>query len=201
MRKQNSMAKDLILFSLPLILSGVLQQLYNWADAFIVGHSGAEGELLLAAVGVTGPITTLLLRCIIGFTTGLAILAGQEFGQGNTESVSRIKQIFQPLLTGFFLLGTVLVIVFAEPLLRFMDTPANILDYARSYLQIVLAGMPFLLVYNLETSLLRAIGNTKIAFYSVLLSSVLNVILDILFVWVFSELQAPRSPPQFPRLP
>ena len=186
MRKQNSMAKDLILFSLPLILSGVLQQLYNWADAFIVGHSGAEGELLLAAVGVTGPITTLLLRCIIGFTTGLAILAGQEFGQGNTESVSRIKQIFQPLLTGFFLLGTVLVIVFAEPLLRFMDTPANILDYARSYLQIVLAAMPFLLVYNLETSLLRAIGNTKIAFYSVLLSSVLNVILDILFVWVFS---------------
>lgn len=185
MKKQNSMAKELFLFSLPLILSGVLQQLYNWADAFIVGHSGAEGELLLAAVGVTGPITTLLLRCILGFTTGLAILAGQEFGQGNTQSVGRIKRIFQPILTGFFLLSTVLVIVFAEPLLRLMDTPANILDYARSYLQIVLLGMPFLLVYNLDTALLRAIGNTKIAFYSVLISSILNVILDILLVLVF----------------
>lgn len=182
MKQQRSITKELILFSLPLVFSGLLQQLYQWADAFIVGHSGPEGELLLAAVGVTGPITTLLLQCIIGFTLGLSILAGQEFGQGNWNRVRKIHAIFLPIITIVFLVLTVPVILLAKSLLQLMDTPENILSYACSYLQIVLLGIPFLAVYNFYTSLLRAIGNTKVAFYAVLVSSVLNVVLDIVFV-------------------
>ena len=178
------MARELILFSLPLILSGVLQQLYSWADAYIIGHSGTDAQLLLAAVGATGPITTLLLQCILGFTTGLSILTSQELGQGQKSSACKIRSAFQPILTGICLVCTVLVILFTEPLLRLMNTPDNIRNYACSYLQIVLVGMPFLALYNLHTALLRALGNTKIAFYSILLSSLLNVVLDILFVLV-----------------
>jgi chromosome partitioning protein len=75
----------MIRFSLPLIMSGILQQLYSWADAFIVGHSGETGELMLAAVGATGSITTLLVQTIVGFTLGLSIMAAQEYGKKNME--------------------------------------------------------------------------------------------------------------------
>lgn len=79
-------------FSLPLILSGVLQQLYNWADAFIVGN--IEGELALAAVGATGTITNLFVMVITGLTLGLSILAAQKYGRGERESLRRILSTF-----------------------------------------------------------------------------------------------------------
>ena len=88
--KKQSTARELVAFSLPLIFSGILQQLYSWADAFIVGHSGETGELMLAAVGATGSITTLLVQTIVGFTLGLSIMAAQEFGKKNMERLRRI---------------------------------------------------------------------------------------------------------------
>lgn len=89
-------------FSLPLILSGVLQQLYNWADAFIVGN--IEGELALAAVGATGTITNLFVMVITGLTLGLSILAAQKYGRGERESLRRILSTFSIVLGVLFLL-------------------------------------------------------------------------------------------------
>jgi len=177
-----SIAAELIFFSLPLILSGVLQQLYSWADAFIVGH--AEGQLQLAAIGGTSAISSLLVNTILGFTLGLSIMGAQEFGRGNTPRIRRILACFLPLICAVYAVLTVLAVVFSGPILKIMDTPAEIFDFSLSYLRIVLVGIPFLACYNVFTALLRAVGNTKAAFYAVLLSSALNVLLDILLVAV-----------------
>ena len=183
--KKHSIAGEMIRFSLPLIMSGILQQLYSWADAFIVGHSGENGELMLAAVGATGSITTLLVQTIVGFTLGLSIMAAQEFGKKNMERLRRITGSFGPLLAAVYAVLAVLAIVCVRPILQVMSTPAEIFDYSAQYLQIVLMGVPFRAVYNLRAALLRAVGNSKASFYAVLLSSVLNVVLDVLLVLVF----------------
>lgn len=95
-----SIAYGLITFSLPLILSGILQQLYNWADAFIVGN--VEGERALAAVGATTTVINFYLMAITGFTLGLSILVGQRFGGGRTDSVPQVLSTFSVTL-GVFL--------------------------------------------------------------------------------------------------
>ncbi len=175
-----SIAGELIRFSMPLILSGVLQQLYSWADAFIVGH--AEGELQLGSIGATHSLSYFFINTILGFTLGLSIMAAQEYGRGNADKIRRILASFLPVLCGAYTLLSVGGIVFAGPILTLMNTPAEIFDYSLQYLKIVLIGIPFLAVYNLYAALLRAVGNTKLSFYAVLLSSGLNIALDILFV-------------------
>lgn len=179
-KANRSIAGELIRFSLPLILSGILQQLYSWADAFIVGH--AEGELQLGAVGATGSLLYFFINTILGFTLGLSIMGAQEYGRGNADKIRRILANFLPALCGVYTLLSVGGIFFAGPILDLMNTPTEIFDYSLQYLKIVLIGIPFLAVYNLYAALLRAVGNTKLSFYAVLLSSGLNIVLDILFV-------------------
>lgn len=181
--KQQSTARELILFSLPLILSGVLQQLYSWADAFIVGR--VEGELPLAAIGATTSISYFFINTIIGLTLGLSILGAQRFGSGDRNAVRGILKCFLPLLVIGCAVLSAAAFVLAGPILRLMGTPADIFGQAEAYLKIVFLGIPFLSCYNLYAALLRAVGNTKAAFYSVLLSSGLNVALDALFVAAF----------------
>ena len=89
---KHSTAGELLRFSLPLILSGILQQLYSWVDAFIVGH--AEGDLQLGAIGATNVVTSLFIHMIIGFTLGLSILAAQEFGRGEEEKIRKLLHTF-----------------------------------------------------------------------------------------------------------
>ena len=178
--KKQSTARELVAFSLPLIFSGILQQLYSWADAFIVGR--AEGELPLAAVGATTSISYFLINTILGLTLGLSIMGGQHFGRGDKATARKILNCFLPLLTAVFAVLAALCFAFAAPVLRLMDTPEDIFAYALDYLKIIMLGIPFLAVYNLYAALLRAVGNTKAAFYAVLLSSVLNVALDVLFL-------------------
>lgn len=174
------LAAQMLRFSLPLVLSGVLQQLYSWADAFIIGH--AEGELQLAAVGATTSLSGFLSNTMLGLTLGLSIMAAQRVGAGSRSRVRDILSAFLPLLTAGYALIALAASFFLAPVLTLMDTPAEIFADALSYLRIILLGVPFLACYNLYAALLRAIGDTKAAFYAVLLSSAANVALDILFV-------------------
>ena len=178
-----SIALILWKFSLPLILSGILQQLYLWADAIIIGHF--VGEDALGAIGVTGSITNSMMLVMIGFTTGLSVIAAQKFGAGDRETVSSLLSHFSLLLTGAFLLLSVAGIFCCDDLLRLLQTPSDILSYAEQYLRIILMGIPFLTVYNLYAAMLRAVGNSKASFYAVMVSSVANVLLDLLLVAVF----------------
>ncbi len=182
-KREKSVVSILVAFSLPLILSGVLQQLYNWADAFIVGN--VEGELALAAIGATGTIINFYITVLVGFTTGLSILFAHKFGSGEREIIKKILSTFLVLVGCVFLLATVLGEVFSLPMLRLLHTPQDIFRLAADYLQIVLIGVPFLTIYNVYFSALRAVGDSKAPFWAILISALTNIGLDILFVAIF----------------
>jgi len=179
-----ALALEMLRFGVPLMMSGVLQQLYSWADAFIIGH--AEGGMQLAAVGATTSLYGFLSNTILGLTLGLSIMAAQHIGAGRRERLRDILSSFLPLLSAGYALVALGASFFLEPVLAVMDTPQEIFADALAYLRIILLGVPFLACYNLYAALLRALGNTKAAFYAVLLSSCVNVVLDILLVAVFS---------------
>lgn len=181
--KNENVAVALIKFCTPLILSGILQQLYNWADAFIVGN--VNGETALAAIGAVGSISSFYIMLITGFTTGLSILIAQKYGSGQLEEISKILSTF------FVVLGIAVLVVasagFAVSgyMLKIMDTPADIFNDSKVYLQIICIGIPFLAIYNLYAAAIRAIGDSRAPFFAVLVSSAVNVALDIMFVAVF----------------
>ena len=175
-------AVELIRFSLPLILSGVLQQLYNWVDAFVVGN--VEGELALAAVGATGTVVNFYVTAITGFTLGLAILFAQKFGSRETEAIPKILKTFAVLLGAVFLALAAVGFCLTEPFLRLLNTTPDTIGLAGDYLRIILIGIPFLAVYNVYAAALRGTGDSRAPFLAVLLSSAVNVVLDIVLVAV-----------------
>ena len=175
-----SAAKALLLFTLPLILSGLFQQLFNWVDAFIVGN--VEGELALAGIGATTSLYNLFVTVITGFTSGLAVLSAQLFGRGEKEKIRKVLSTYTILMGAAFLLIAAAGIFFAERILHLMNTPEHIFGSAESYLRIILIGVPFLAVYNTYSAVLRGVGNSRVPFIAVLISSGVNVVLDLLFV-------------------
>ena len=178
--RRESIAFALVKFSLPLILAGILQQLYNWADAFIVGN--VDGELSLAAVGATTSVINFYILTITGFTMGLSIFFAQRYGSGETEAIPRILSTFSLVLGAVFLALSAAGFALAPAILRVMDTSADIIGLSEGYLRIVFLGIPFLAVYNVFAAALRGLGDSRTPFLAVLLSAAINVALDIWFV-------------------
>lgn len=177
---QGSIARALTSFTVPLILSGVFQQLFNWVDAFIVGN--VEGELALAGIGAVTSTYSMFVMIIVGFTSGLSVLAAQRFGMGRTEEIKYILSSFSLVLGGIYLAVCAFGAVFVEEILIFLDTPENIFQNAENYLRIMFIGIPFLAVYNTYCAVLRGLGDSRAPFLSVLVCSVVNVVLDLVFV-------------------
>lgn len=175
-----SLVLSLVKFSIPLILSGILQQLYNWVDAFILGN--VEGELALGAIGGTGTITSFYVFTITGFNIGVAVYVGQKYGAGEKDILHRILSCFSVVLGGCYLILSVLGIVWHHTFLELIHTPPDIIGMAGTYLAIIMIGIPFLAVYNVYSAALRGIGDSRAPFLSILVSSGVNVVLDILFV-------------------
>ncbi len=178
--EQKNIAIVLIKFSLPLILSGILQQLYNWADAFVVGN--VDGELSLAAVGATTSIVNFFILTITGFTLGLSILFAQKYGGGKTECFPKILATFSVALGGVYLILAAAGICLVPVLLRIMNTSDDIIHLAEGYLRIVFIGIPFLAVYNVFSAALRGLGDSRTPFLAVFISAMVNIVLDIWFV-------------------
>lgn len=170
----------LVKFSLPLILSGILQQLYSWVDAFIVGN--VEGENALAAIGATGVIIGFFVMVMTGFTGGLGILFARKYGAAETDRLSAILSTFLFAVGGVFLVLSVAGVALSGAMLRLLNTPAEIFVLSKRYLQLSFIGIPFLAVYNVYFAALRAIGDSKAPFFAILLSSAVNFVLDVLFV-------------------
>ena len=179
-QKLGTIMKELIRFSLPLILSGVLQQLYNWADAFIVGN--VDGELSLSAIGVTSIPISFFITTITGFTLGLSVLIAKNFGAKKQDSIPPVLAVFAVILGGVFLLAAAVGSAMSYPFMELLHTPADTINLASGYIRIIFWGLPFLAVYNVYTATLRGLGDSRIPFLSILVSSVINVLLDILFV-------------------
>lgn len=173
-------AASLLKFSLPLILSGILQQLYNWVDAFVVGN--INGELALAAVCATSTVVNFYVTAVTGFTLGLSILFAQKFGSGDTGPIPRLLSTFSVVLGAVFAALAAAGSLMTTPILRLMNTTPDTMALAEAYLRIVLLGVPFLAVYNVYAAALRGIGDSRAPFLSILVSSAVNIVLDILLV-------------------
>ena len=170
----------LVNFTIPLVLGNLFQLTYNAVDSIIVGKF--VGEDALAAVGTSNPLMTLAILFINGVCLGAGILVSLAFGAGDTELVERQVSTTAIAGTVFSLVFSALCVLLATPLLRLMQVPEEILPIAVQYLRIVFAGLIFTFFYNFLAATMRALGDSKATLYFLLVSSILNVALDLAFV-------------------
>ena len=172
----------ILLFSLPLILSGVLQLLFNATDIVVVGKFA--GSNAMAAVGSTTSLFNLLVNSFIGISVGANVLVARHYGERDYDGVQQTIQT--ALLTGL-IGGAILIVlgvVLARPMLTLMATPDEVIDQAVLYMQVYFIGMPATMIYNFGAAVLRAVGDTRRPLYFLMAAGVMNVLGDLLFVCV-----------------
>ena len=173
----------IVLFALPLAASSILQQLFNAADVAVVGRFA--GNQALAAVGGNSSVINLLVNLFVGFSVGANVVIARYIGEGKTD---KIHNTVHTVISMALICGAILAVlgnVVAEPLLKLMNTPTEVLPLAAVYLKIYFGGMPFFMVYNFGSAVLRSVGDTKKPLYCLILSGVINVGLNLLLVVVF----------------
>ena len=172
--------KSLIIFALPLFISNIFQQLYNTVDTMIVGNF--LGDASLAAIGSCTSIYDLLVGFALGIGNGLAIVTARSFGSKDEKLLK--KSVASSLVIGIVVsIGLTLIgLIFLQPLLHLLNTPANIIDEAYSYIFFIVLFIIVMFAYNLCAGLMRAIGNSVMPLVFLVVSSVLNIILDLVFI-------------------
>ena len=173
----------IVLFAIPLMLSGILQLLFNAADIVVVGRFA--GSASLAAVGSTSSLINLLVNLFIGLSIGANVLVARFFGAKLLRDLEETvhTSILLAVIGGVFL--AVLGILLAAPLLTLMGTPEDVLPLSVIYMRIYFVGMPATLLYNFGSAILRAVGDTRRPLYFLLFAGVVNVVLNLIFVVVF----------------
>lgn len=176
--------KNLIIFSIPLLISNIFQQLYNTVDTMIVGHY--LGDMSLAAIGASASIYELLVGFALGIGNGLAIVTARSFG-ANDENLLK-KSVACSIVIGIVssIAITVIGMIIVFPLLLKLQTPVEIINEAYSYISFIVLFISVMFAYNLCAGLLRAIGNSIMPLVFLMISSLLNIILDILFITQFN---------------
>lgn len=174
----------IIFFAVPLMLSGILQLLFNAADIVVVGQF--VGSQALAAVGSTGSLINLLINVFIGLSIGTNVLVAQYYGAKREKDVSETihTAILISLICGVALI--VIGISLSRQMLIWMGTPEDVLDQATLYMQIYFMGMPVMMLYNFGSAILRAVGDTRRPLYFLFLAGIVNVILNLFFVIVLN---------------
>lgn len=173
--------KLILSFTLPLIGGNLLQQIYSLADSLIVGNFA--GQTALASVGTSFPITFLLLALATGLTNGVGVMASQFYGAKNAEAFRKNLSTACFTLLGAGILITILGILTSRPLLAgLLQADASILDDALLYLRIYCIGLVFQFAYNTFAAILRSIGDSRSTMYFLLLATVVNIVLDLIFV-------------------
>jgi len=176
-------AGALVAFSLPMLLGNVFQQFYNMVDSVVVGN--LVGKTALAAVGAAFPILMLMISLMMGLTMGATVLIAQQFGAGERD---RIRTTINTTYISIFWSGAILSLVgvLATPvILRAMHIPWDVYPEASTYLRILFAGMLGSFGYNTVSAVLRGLGDSRTPLYALIFSTVLNIVLDLLFVAVF----------------
>lgn len=177
-----SILKKMLLFAVPLMLSGILQLLFNAADIVVVGRFAGDNSL--AAVGSTSSLINLLVNLFVGLSVGANVLAARYYGAKQNND---LKQTVHTAMTISAIGGVILTFVgiFGAPvLLELMQTPKEVLSLAVVYLRIYFVGMPAMMIYNFGAAILRAVGDTKRPMYFLIISGIVNVILNLFFVIV-----------------
>ena len=184
---KGSVTKQILLFALPIMLGNILQQLYNIADRVVVGQFAENGELGLAAIGATGSATYLVIGLFTGMAVGVNVLCANLLGARNEKDLRKSMHtaVLVALICGIFvgLFGLLLT----GGILRLLATPAEVFDQSALYMRLYFTGVPASLLYNFGAGILNAHGDTKRPMVILLVSGLINVVLNIIFVVVFKR--------------
>ena len=175
--------KQLLLFFFPILIGTFFQQLYNTVDTIIVGQF--VGTEALAAVGTTGTVINLLVGFFVGVASGATVIISQYFGANDRESLSKSVHTSMALAVAGGVVIMVIGIVTARPTMLAMGVPDDIMDDAVLYMNVYYLGIIGNLIYNIGTGILRAIGDSRMPLYVLIVCCLANVVLDLLFVVVF----------------
>lgn len=177
---QGSIVRQLVSFSLPLMLGNIFQMLYNTVDSVVVGRFVSTEAL--AAVGSTTMIVNIMVFFFNGFATGASVVIARRFGAHDNDSLHTAIQTTMAATFILAVLFTVVGLLCVNPMLRLMATPEDVFDHATLYLRIYIGGFSGLVIYNMCSGILRAVGDTTRPLYFLVLTSVLNIALDLFFV-------------------
>lgn len=175
--------KQMSVFALPVLLGMLCQRIYNFADVYIVGRY--LGDNALAAVSISGVVMYLLFSLIMGLTTGVSVVISQYYGAKNEQGIRAtfVSSVYVALAGSILI--TLLGLVTLDPLLRILQTSEELMGDAKAYMYIIYAGSFATMLYNWISAVLRSLGNSVIPFVFIIVSSILNVVLDIAFVsWI-----------------
>ena len=170
-------------FSVPMLIGNIFQQVYNFVDAAVVGKF--VGAQALAAVGATGTLFGVMICLMMGLTSGAGIIISQCFGSRNFDEMRKTVTGLIYIVVILSVITSVAGIVFSRPILRLLNTPDSVIDEAVRYIRIIFAFTIGSAMYNASGSILRSLGDSRTPLYALILSSLLNVGLDLLFVVVF----------------
>lgn len=177
---KGSILKNMIMFAIPLMLSNILQLLYNAADSIVVGRWG--GPACLAAVGSTGTVTGLLVNFFVGLSVGVAVAISRKYGAGDMYGLNKTAHTAVTISVIAGVASLVLGEIFCYPILELMGTPDDVINLAALYLRIIFLGTPAQLVYNFGAAILRSVGDTRRPLYILSVTGIVNVVLNLILV-------------------
>ena len=175
-----SIAKSIFWFSIPLLVGNLFQQLYNTFDSYVVGNYVSKQAL--AAVGASSPIINMLIGFFLGLATGAGVIIAQYYGAGDTQRLKKAVHSSAALTIVMSMLLTVIGLCGTNTLLHAVGTPSDVFPESSTYLSIYFLGITFTLIYNMGSGILRAIGDSKRPLYFLIVASMINVVLDFIFV-------------------
>lgn len=180
---QGAITKGIVLFAIPMILGNLLQQLYNVADTFVVGNFlGADA---LAAVGSAYTLMVFVTSILLGLCMGSGAIFSIQYGARRMDDLKNSIFVSFIMIAGIAILLHIIVFVFLDLIMRWLQVPTEIYDMMKDYLQIIFLGIGFTFLYNYVSSILRSIGNSVLPLIFLAVSAILNVVLDVLFVAVW----------------
>lgn len=172
--------KLIIVFAIPILIGNIFQQLYNIVDTMVIGH--VLGDEALASIGATTPIYNLVIDFAYGLTNGFSVVVARCYGKKDMDALKRSTSLTMTLTLILSVILTVVSVLGINPLLRFLKTPDNIIADAQSYLMVILSFAIVTMTYNMFSGMLRAIGNSRVPLYFLVVSTIVNIVLDIVFV-------------------
>ena len=181
---QGPLFKNIVLYTIPIIITSVLQLLFNAADIVVVGR--AKNEAALPAVGATSALLNLLVNLLIGLSIGAGVLAARYFGSRDEKSMHELVHTSIPMATIGGIIFGIIGFCFANVFLGWMDTPQEILAQATLYVKIYCIGIPFSIVYNFGAAILRSVGDTTRPLIFLVIAGILNVLFNLMFVLGFN---------------
>lgn len=172
--------KLILIFSIPILIGNIFQQLYNVVDTTIIGH--VLGDDALSSIGATTPIYNLVINFAYGLTNGFSVIIARCYGKKDMEALKKSVALTIALTLGMSIILTIVSVLGIRPLLEFLNTPQDIIQEAQDYLSIILSFSIVTMFYNMFSGMLRAIGNSKVPLYFLMISTMVNIVLDITFV-------------------